>query len=82
METDHGAFTTLDILLQRYGPLISYSQLAEIFHRSPQGLRLTIRSGSTEFALRLRRAKRRYGRLVRFNTVEVSKLIDGEGDQA
>lgn len=69
--------TTEDVLLNKYGgsPLLSLSQVAEILHRSPEGLRLTL-SGENELAKKLRPNRLKIGRRVYFKVSAIADLID------
>lgn len=72
--------TTEQTLIQKYGPLLTLMQLAELLDRSADGLRLTIR-GNSEFAIKLQSARRRLGRRVYFKAADVARLIDGDEEQ-
>lgn len=69
--------TTQDVLLDRFGgsPLLSLSQVAEILHRSPEGLRITL-SGNNDLARKLRPARLKIGRRVYFKVSDIANLID------
>lgn len=67
--------TTDEILINRFGPLITLSQLAEVLDRSPDGLRLSL-SANSELARALNPAKVKLGRRVYFRTTLVSQVID------
>jgi len=69
--------TTEQILIERYGPLLTMGQLAELLHRSRDGLRLTLRGHST-LATALTEARVRIGRRVHFRAGVVAKILDGE----
>jgi hypothetical protein len=69
------ATKTYDTLVERYGVLLDYKQLAEIFQRSPDGLRISLSSPRDDFTRRLNEAKVQYGRRVLFRTLDVSELI-------
>jgi hypothetical protein len=66
---------TEEILVDRFGPLITLSQLAGLLDRSPDGLRLTL-SADTDLARALNPAKVKLGRRVYFRTTLVSQAID------
>lgn len=68
--------TTEEIILAKYGgPLLSFAQVAELLHRSPNGLRITLyRSGSLPD--RLRECRVRIGRRVLFRAADVARLVD------
>ncbi|WP_370628196.1 DNA-binding protein [Bordetella sp. BOR01] len=69
--------TTEKMLLDRFGgsPLLSTQQVAEILHRSPEGLRITM-SGNTDVAQLLRSCKLKIGRRVYFRVSSIAQLID------
>ncbi|MFK4075659.1 MAG: DNA-binding protein [Pseudomonas sp.] len=69
--------TTEELILSRTGgsPLLSLTQVAEILHRSPEGLRITL-SGDNELARNLRPCKVKIGRRVYFKIQDIVRLID------
>src|SRR5690554_6430580 len=67
--------TTEEQLLERYGPLLSLTELSELLKRSPDGLRIALRS-QTEFAQKWNAVKRKVGRRVYFRASDVAELID------
>lgn len=69
--------STEQMLLERYGnsPLLSIRQLADILHRSPEGLRITM-SNNSDLANKLRACKLKLGRRVYFRVAAVAQLID------
>ncbi|MAC13310.1 MAG: plasmid-related protein [Alcanivorax sp.] len=67
--------TTEEQLLKRYGPLLSLTDLSDLLKRSPDGLRISLRSQS-EFANKWNSAKRKVGRRVYFKASDVAELID------
>lgn len=69
--------TTQNLLVERYGPLLTLSQLALILDRSREGLRLTLR-GNSDLARQLGAARMKIGRRVHFKTAVVASVIDGE----
>jgi hypothetical protein len=70
--------TIEESLLQRYGPLLSISQLAGVLDRSPDGLRISLRS-SNEWANRLNNSRLKIGRRVYFRTSQVAQMFSEEG---
>lgn len=70
--------TTEETLLAKFGPLLSLPHLAQLLDRSPDGLRISLRS-STSWAADFNRARIRIGRRVYFKTADVARLIDGSG---
>lgn len=69
--------TTEELILSRTGgsPLLSLVQVAEILHRSPDGLRITL-SGDNELARSLKPFRVKIGRRVYFRVAEVARFID------
>jgi len=67
--------TTEEILIQRYGALISMRDCAELFCRSAEGFRITL-ARDNDFANKLRPAKIKIGRRVLFKTNVISKILD------
>lgn len=70
-----GMDDTSEYLHKKYGPLITLNALADLFDRSPDGLRMTLCSKS-EFANALNEAKIKYGRRVYFKVTKVAMIID------
>lgn len=77
---DYG-MTIEETLLQRYGPLLSISQLATVLDRSPDGLRISLRS-SNEWSARLNTTRLKIGRRVYFRTSQVAQMFSEEGAPA
>src|SRR5690606_38140485 len=69
------SMTTEEQLIKRYGPLLSLIDLSELLKRSPDGLRIALRS-QTEFATKWNVARRKVGRRVYFRASDVAMLID------
>lgn len=67
--------TTEEILIKRYGVLLSLRDCAELFRRSAEGLRVTL-AGNNEFANRLRPAKVKIGRRILFKASVISRILD------
>lgn len=72
--------TTTEYMLDRYGPLLSLSQLAGLFDRSPEGIRISLLHDS-DFSRQISPAKLKIGRRVYFRTEHVAKVISGKSDQ-
>jgi len=66
---------TEETLVERYGVLLTLKQLAQLFDRSPDGLRVTLR-GNAEVAQQLRSARVKIGRRVHFKTKAVAEILD------
>lgn len=64
-------------LVEKYGPLLTLSELADVLDRSPDGLRMTLR-GQSDLARQLEPARLKIGRRVHFRTAVVASVIDGE----
>ncbi|HBO5136186.1 hypothetical protein D9M71_795350 [compost metagenome] len=69
--------TTEELILSTSGgsPLLSLVQVADILHRSPEGLRITL-SGDNELARKLRPARVKIGRRVYFRVAAIARFID------
>lgn len=67
---------TTQLLTEKYGPLLTLTELADILDRSREGLRLTLR-GDSELAKQLGAARLKIGRRVHFKTAVVANVIDG-----
>ena len=69
--------TVEETLLNRYGgsPLLSLEQLAEVLHRSKNGLRISL-SGDNELSAKLRSCKVEIGRRIYFKTSAVARVIE------
>lgn len=68
--------TTETHLLEKYGPLLSLEQLASLFDRSTDGLRLTLRDCSNDLSQRVNPARRKIGRRVYFKSSVIAAVID------
>jgi hypothetical protein len=66
--------TAEETLAKQYGPLLSINQLATLLDRSPDGLRITLRS-SGEWVSKINATRLRLGRRVYFRTAEVANVL-------
>ena len=66
-----------EILTRQYGPLLTISQLAKVLDRSPEGLRISLRS-SNEWVDQVNASRLRLGRRVYFRTGQIAMLLGGE----
>lgn len=66
--------TIEDSLLQRFGPLLSLAQLASVLDRSPDGLRISLRS-SCDWAIEINKARLKIGRRVYFRTSQIAAVL-------
>jgi hypothetical protein len=69
--------TIEETLIKQYGPLLSIAQLAQVLDRSPEGLRISLRS-SGAWVSRVNSAKLRLGRRVYFRTSEIAQVLSGD----
>jgi hypothetical protein len=67
-----------ETLTRQYGPLLTISQLAKVLDRSPEGLRISLRS-SNEWVNRVNASRLRLGRRVYFRTGQIAIILGGEG---
>ncbi|MFZ2220487.1 MAG: DNA-binding protein [Rhodoferax sp.] len=66
-----------EFLNQEYGPLLSIVQLAKVLNRSPEGLRISLRTPS-EWSDKINETKLKLGRRVYYRTAEISVLLSGQ----
>lgn len=69
--------TIEDTLLQRFGPLLSIAQLATVLDRSPDGLRISLRT-TNDWAQRINKARLKIGRRVYFRTSQIAEVFSDE----
>lgn len=70
--------TTLDFLLQKYGPTMTLEELAVVLKRKPGGVRVVLTMRTEEWAINLNSRKIYIGRRVHFPTDAVADLLTGE----
>lgn len=69
------------LLIERYGPLMTRQQLAELLHRSEGGLHyLLSHPGTNQKAHAFNSAKVRIGRSVYFRSSEIAAVLGGGND--
>lgn len=78
MSIPHNAQALETNLNQLYGPLLSLPQLAELLHRSPDGLRVALRT-SQPYALQIQQARVKIGRRVYFRTADIASYLSQAG---
>lgn len=66
--------TIEEALLHRYGPLLSIKQLAAVMDRSPDGLRISLRTAS-EWSAKINASRLKIGRRVYFRTSQLAQLL-------
>lgn len=66
--------TIEEMLLQRYGPLLSIKQLAAVMDRSPEGLRISLRTAS-DWSAKINATRLKIGRRVYFRTSQLAQLL-------
>ncbi|MBL1319690.1 MAG: DNA-binding protein [Methylophaga sp.] len=69
--------TTINLLQEKYGPLMTLEALAETLNRSSEGLRVSLRIRS-DLSTVINLTKRKLGRRIYFKTEGIAKIIDGE----
>ena len=70
-----GAGHSFTALVPTDGTLMTLVHLAQELHRSPDGLRISLRKNDG-WAGRINQAKRRFGRRVYFDTAKIAAVID------
>ena len=73
-------YSTLDILQQHYGAVMTLNQLALTLSRKPQGLRMALLSGTQPWARELNAKKIYIGRRMYFPIDVVADLLAGGMD--
>lgn len=68
--------TIEDTLIKTYGPLLSLAQLAQVLDRSPEGLRIALRTTQV-WTEKINSAKLKIGRRVYFRTAEIAAVLAG-----
>jgi hypothetical protein len=66
--------TVEEALINRFGPLLSLSQLATVLNRSPEGLRISLRA-SSDWVQRVNATKLRLGRRLYFRTSDIARIL-------
>lgn len=67
--------STENFLLQKFGPLLSLSQLADLLDRSVDGLRLSL-SQDGEMSRKFNPARKKIGRRVYFRSSLIAPILD------
>lgn len=62
-------------LISKYGTLMTLVHLAQELHRSPDGLRISLRTNAG-WAIQVNAARKKFGRRVYFDTVKIAAIID------
>jgi len=68
-------------LTERFGPLLTQSQLAELLCRSAGGLRYSLCAPSDARTRALKACGRKIGRRVYYPAIEVARIISGAEDE-
>lgn len=76
--TEVYSMTIKDTLLQRFGPLMSLAQLAALLDRSPDGLRISLRSTSNEWAKRVNETRLKIGVRIYFRTSQIAEVLSDD----
>jgi hypothetical protein len=67
--------TVEETLTKQYGPLLSINQLAVLLDRSPDGLRITLRSCG-EWVSKINATRLRLSRRVYFRMAEIADVLE------
>lgn len=71
--------TTEELLLGKFGPLMTTANVAELLNRSPEGLRITL-CHDNEMSRLLRPTRVKLGRRVYFRTLQVIVALSLAGE--
>jgi hypothetical protein len=69
--------STLDFLLQKYGPSLTLEDLAEVLKRKPSGIRSVLSRDEDDWAKEINKKKVYIGRRVYFPAEAVAELLVG-----
>ena len=79
MQESASTASTLEAhIIDRYGALISQTQLAELLGRTPGGLRYSLCYPSDDHTRALKACGRKIGRRVYYPASEVAEIIGGQ----
>ncbi len=67
--------TTFDYLISKHGPLMKIDEVANLFHKSTDAIRIIL-SRKSDLSNALNDAKNRYGRRIYFRTEQIADLVD------
>lgn len=70
--------TVEENLFERFGPLIPLAGLAALLDRSPEAIRMFLRSNN-ELAQHINTAKLKVGRRLYFRSSEIARCLSGDG---
>jgi len=71
--------STLDLILNRYGLLLTLEQVGQLFHRSPAAIRQALARGAG-IGAELQSAQVKKGRRLYFRAADVARAIDEDGE--
>ena len=71
--------STLDLIINRYGLLLTLDQVGQLFHRSPAAIRQAL-ARHAGIGVELQGAAVKKGRRLYFRAADVAKVID-DGEQ-
>ncbi len=66
-----------ETLVVQYGPLLIITQLAKVLNRSPEGLRISLRSGN-DWVSQINSWRLRLSRRVYFRTSQIAGILTGD----
>jgi hypothetical protein len=66
--------TIEEALVKKYGPLLTFSDLAEVLDRSPEGLRITLRSPN-DWVNRINAARLHLGHRIYFRASDIALAL-------
>lgn len=72
--------STLDLIITRYGILLTLEQVSQLFHRSPVAIRQALARGAG-IGVELQGAAVKKGRRLYFRAADVAKVIDSGAQQ-
>lgn len=75
LETRYTTSTTFQYLISKHGPLMKIEEVAVLFHKSTDAIRIIL-SRDSDLSTALNAAKNRYGRRIYFKTEQIADLVD------
>ena len=67
--------STYEFLIEQHGPLMKIEEVAKLFHKSTDAIRITL-SRDSDLSRSLRSASNRYGRRIYFLTEKIADIVD------
>jgi len=73
--SSHIKRSTFEVLVSKHGPLMKIDEVASLFHKSTDAIRIIL-SRDSSLSRSLNEAKNRYGRRIYFRTEKIADVVD------